>query len=97
VLQGTYLWIYLVRRLVYTQKFMSVHAFIVFDWRRKRYTPKFAPGTENQIDQVIGFAPLKSINLDLFGSIFTFLFGPKNRSHPLKLINKANNQLPGSL
>ena len=97
VQQGTYLWLYLVRRLVCTQKFMSVHAFIVFNWRRKKYTPKLAPGTEHQMDRAIGFAPLKSIDLDLFGSIFTIRFGPKNRSHPLKSIIKANNPLPGSL
>ena len=97
VLQGTYLWLYLVRRLLCTPKFTSVHAFIVTNWRRKKHTPKLAPGTDNQMDRAIDFAPLKSIDFDLYGSIFTIRFGPNNRSHPLKSIIKANNPLPGSL
>ena len=97
MLQGTYLWLYLVRRLICTPKFTSVHAFIVTHWRSKKYAPQLAPGTESQMDQSIDLAPLKSIDFDLEVSIFTIRFGPNNRSHPLKSIIKANNLLPGSL
>ena len=97
MLQGTSLWLYLVRRLICTPKFTSVHAFIVTHWRSKKYAPQLAPGTESQMDQSIDLAPLKSIGFDLEVSIFTIRFGPNNWSHPLKSIIKANNLPPGSL